>query len=122
MLGIVTVYASENCGSFLQAYALQHSANQFHTESVCVQYQFPDNPSALKKFLPTACKSVIKGDFKALSRTVAKRKNFQTAAQRLKTKPADTPYQCCVLGSDTIWDISSSFFRNHYPFFWGTHE
>lgn len=121
MLGIVTVYGSENCGSFLQAYALQHSLQQLQKEVACVQYKFDDNPSAMKKFCLTCAKAILKGNFSMLSKTIQKRKNFKQAICTLRTVPASASIDCCVLGSDTVWDVSTSFFNNHHSFFWGLH-
>lgn len=120
MIGIVTVYGSENCGSFLQAYALTSSIEQLQAESVCIQYKFSDNQSSLKKFGTTSFKTIIRGNFAALCKIIQKRKYFKRAIRTLKIEPINTPIDFCILGSDTIWDISNSFFHNHQDFFWGT--
>ncbi len=120
MLGIVTVYRSENCGSFLQAYALTRCVEQFHAETACIQYKFLDNSSSLKKFLVASLKTIVRGKFDALRKLFQKRKCFKEAIQILRIEPANIPIDIFVLGSDTGWDISDPFFYNHRSFFWGT--
>ena len=49
------------------------------------------------------------------------RRNFKCSiAQHLQVVKNTDGINCFVLGSDTIWDISTSFFKNHADFFWGT--
>lgn len=118
--GVVTVYGSENCGSYLQAYAVTKCIEKFHKQAVCVEYSFWDNPTSRNRFFKNIIKAVLRGNLFACKQLRAKRSLFKEARKRLNCERPNGTVDCYVLGSDTIWDVSTSFFRNHTDFFWGT--
>lgn len=119
--GIVTVYNSENCGSYLQAYALSKTLKNNGHEPVFVLLKFKEHSISRKNYLKRLAKTVLRGNFGGAKRLAAKRKNFQQAiAKHLSVVKNADGLGCCVLGSDVIWDVTSRLFRNHHGFFWGS--
>lgn len=117
--GIVTVYNSENSGSFLQAYALAQTLKKTKNETVFVRQSFRDHSASVPNYLKLIAKTALSGNFGGVKRLVARRKAFQHACQQFQIVDELNVPSCCILGSDVIWDVTVPFFRNHYPFFWG---
>lgn len=119
--GIVTVYNSENCGSFLQGYAMMRFLQKNGHEAVHIRQNFSDHSASRKNYLTKMIKTVLRGNFAGAKLMTTRRKLFQQAIkQHLQMVNAAGDVDCCILGSDVIWDVTSSFFKKHYPFFWGT--
>lgn len=119
--GIVTVYNSENCGSYLQAYALSKTLKNNGHESAFVLLKFKEHSITRKNYLKRLAKIALKGNFTGAKLTAARRKHFKQAiAQHLQIVKNTDELDCCVLGSDVIWDVTSRLFRNHADFFWGS--
>lgn len=119
--GIVTVYNSENCGSFLQGYAMAQFLRKNGHEAVMVRQNFADHSASRSKFLKKLAKTVLRGNFAGAKLMVTRRKLFRQAiAQHLQVADNAEGLDCCLLGSDVIWDVTSPFFRKHHSFFWGT--
>lgn len=119
-IGIVTVYSSMNCGSFLQAYALGRTLERQGHEAVYIHHNFPDHSSYPLRYGKKILKSALRGRFSMTKRLIRRRKMFRQAIQLLNVQKNPKNLDCCIVGSDTIWDLSVSFFRNHRDFFWGT--
>ena len=119
-VGIVTVYNSMNCGSFLQAYALWRTLEEQGHEAVCIHHNFPDHSIHPTRYGKKVLKAAMRGRFAVAKRLVRSRKIFQQALKLLRVEKNSGDIACYVLGSDTIWDLSIPFFRNHREFFWGT--
>ena len=118
--GIVTVYNSENCGSFLQAFALSKAIEKTGHEAVFVRQNFSDHSASRKNYLKLIIKSTLKGRFANAKRLAERRSLFRQACERLKIVERSEYPHCCILGSDVIWDFTDPFFKNHRSFFWGT--
>ncbi len=119
--GIVTVYNSENCGSFLQAYALSRALQKLGHESVFIRQQFGGHSASKRNFLIKLIKTVLKGNIPGAKRLVARRAAFRRATDSFLTVVDEkTALDAYFLGSDVIWDVTVPLFRNHYPFFFGT--
>ena len=119
--GIVTVYNSENCGSFLQGYALARFLQKNGHEAVFIRQNCPNHSASPKRYFTKLAKTVLRGNLAGAKRLVVRRKNFRQAIdQHLQVVKDATGLDCCILGSDVIWDVSTGFFRNSHTFFWGT--
>lgn len=119
--GVVTVYNSENCGSFLQAYAMTRVLKNNGAEAVVVRQGFKGHSSTLPVYLLQVVKSLLKGRFANVKRLTQRRKAFRQACENTFTivDPAEA-LDCYILGSDVIWDLTEPYFKDNYPFFWGT--
>jgi len=119
--GIVTVYNSENCGSFLQGYALARFLKNGGHEAVFIRQNFSDHSASPRNYLKTIAKTALRGRFASVKRLSRRRAAFRRAiADNLSVVDSGEGLDCCVLGSDVIWDVTSPFFRGHHDFFWGT--
>jgi len=117
---IVTVYNSENCGSFLQAFALSQALKKLKHETMFIRQNFSDHSASVRNYIKSIIKAVLKGRFSDAKRIAKKRVAFHNAFSNIKVIDGLELPACCVLGSDVIWDVTSSFFKNHHRFFWGT--
>lgn len=118
--GIVTVYRSENCGTFLQAFALSTALNQQGYSSALVSHRFGDHSASKRNYIKLILKCLLKGRVRAARKLTERRRNFSQAVRQLDFVEHSEKLNCYILGSDVIWDITSSYFRNHFCFFWGT--
>lgn len=117
--GIVTVYNSMNCGSFLQAYALSNALEQNGHEAVLIHHAFADHSASRNRYVKDLLRQALRGRFSAAKRLVQRRKAFQQAVSGLNVAKSPQDVSCYIFGSDTIWDVSIPYFRNHRDFFWG---
>lgn len=116
---IYTVYNTENCGSFLQAYALQTIIRRMGYDvcfSSTIQKKNPTH--SLKNTITVALKRFLKLRWVESFREIKKYDKFDKAQRaylkidddsHLKLKPIST----VVVGSDTVWNLDSSFFRKN---------
>lgn len=119
--GIVTVYNSENCGSYLQGYAMAQFLQKNGHDVVLIRQNFSDHSASRKNYLKNLAGFALKGKFAAVKSLIQRRSNFRQAIDKhLKIAKNADSVDCCLLGSDVIWDVTSSFFRKHHTFFWGT--
>lgn len=120
---IVTIYNSENCGSFLQAYALEqyllHRGNQ-----VSFLYRPTAGTSHDKKrFLISCGKLLLKGRIHRLKHIIAAYKGFSKAVSRFKIiKRGSVEYKSqdlIIVGSDTLWNFDDEYFFQHRELYSG---
>lgn len=117
--GIVTVYDSENAGSFLQAFAMSKALASLEHEAVCLYHGFSDHSASIRKYGILLLKNLIRLGPAAAMRLVERRRLFRQALEMLNIEKNAQTIDCFVLGSDVIWDVSENFFKNHKDFFWG---
>ena len=111
---IVTIYKSQNCGSFLQAYALGKAVESLGGDVCYYRYRDREN----KKIIKMIIKSLIKFNFRSVKRLLKQQKTFKSLTGSFhKTTSKTLPFY--ILGSDTIWDISSPFFGRRHSIFFG---
>lgn len=119
--GIVTVYNSENCGSYLQAYALSRFLKKNGHEAVFIRQNFSDHSASRKNYLLKLVKTALRGNLAGAKSLAVRRKIFHKAiAKHLQIVETADGLDCCILGSDVIWDITEGLFRNRHTFFWGS--
>lgn len=119
--GIVTVYNSENSGSFLQAYAMSCAIRSMGHNAALVRQGFRGHSSTMPEHLKNVAKSLLRRDLPGVKRLRERRAAFHQACEKHLTiiEPAEK-VDCLVLGSDVIWDITVPYFYNNRRFFWGT--
>ncbi len=114
-VGIVTVYNSPNCGSYLQAYAL------FHVISGKTNQVFFIRTGARKFFLGS-----VKNDFnyffhgrtKRLLWDIRRNARYSYSHRLIKKEGIQHSFDSVIFGSDEIWNVErDDFYR--YPVFWG---
>lgn len=118
--GIITVYNSENSGSFLQAYAMSRALKAMGHDAVFMRQGFKGHSSTLPVHLKNVAKSILKSDFRGAKLRRIRRAAFRRACKKyFQIVDASEQVDCLVLGSDVIWDLTESYFRDNHAFFWG---
>lgn len=125
MIGIITVFYSENFGSYLQAYALKKTLEVLGYESVFIFTGTMYSHTKYKTLLSVGNK-LLHGDPKNAWLAVKKYKYFSKALsddffkyipqEEMDSSNIDT----LVLGSDTLWNVEYKYFKPLYSLFWPT--
>lgn len=119
--GIITVYNSENSGSFLQAYAMSHVIQNMGHEAVFIRQGFKGHSSTLRRHTINVIKSMINRNYHGVKLLRKRRKAFQEACQaHFCVIDSSERVDSLILESDVIWDLSESYFLDNHSFFWGT--
>lgn len=118
-VGIITIYKSVNCGSYLQAYALAKALEKLEMEGKFIEYKFSDHVSAKPQMLKSIFKMLLKGDFKGIRLLLDRIASFKRSVEILDVIKPQENIDCCIIGSDTLWDVSREIFYKNYSFFWG---
>lgn len=116
---IVTVYDSINCGSYWQAFALGDVLRQMGCE---VQY-LRRNQKGASSSTSTRIRAILSncwhGRFAVAGRYLLAVKKFRRFQSKLNIVDETDGIDCFVLGSDTIWNMDSQYFREHASTYWG---
>ena len=116
---IVTVYDSINCGSYWQAIALGDVLRQMGCE---VQY-LRRNQKGASSSTSTRIRAILSncwhGRFAVAGRYLLAVKKFRRFQSKLNIVDETDGIDCFVLGSDTIWNMDSRYFREHASTYWG---
>lgn len=122
---IVTVYNSENCGSFWQAYALADTLEQLG-HKVCFLYRgLNDTSQSLKEALRVCLVKCLKFDFFAAKSVWKKRRAYKTSVLKAfnvikRESPDFKGIDLFVIGSDTVWNFASPYFKSHKDIYTGS--
>ena len=123
-IGIVTVYDSINSGSFWQAKCLGALlSNMGHTVFYLKRNKDKRGSSSSKQTqFKKYVSLLLKGDFKRAALYRSRLREFKAVRRDLPIIRYDDAMQrldLFVLGSDTIWNLSSAYFRNNWKTYWG---
>jgi len=113
----VTVYKSENCGSYLQAWAMQSVLQKMGHEVYFLPYRKLFERKADVAFRTFKC--CVKGRFSTAKFLIERRRLFQISQEKLKVCHDVSQIDVCIFGSDTIWNFDDPFFRGQSDFFLG---
>ena len=116
-IGIVTVYRSENCGSYLQAWAMQTVLREMGHEPQFLPYEVPLNNRREVGFQVFKC--CVKGRFSTARFLLERRRLFRLSQKKLQICRDVKQLDVCIFGSDTIWNFEDAFFRAQRDFFFG---
>lgn len=124
MIGIITVFYSENFGSVLQAYALRRVLQAEGYESQFLSTRNRLSSHSLKKLLFSTGNQLLHGSFRNLRFAI---KRYQNIDRVVKTFPyvrmttqSIRKYSTIIVGSDTVWDVDSPYFMASKDVFWAT--
>ena len=119
--GIVTVFNSENCGSFLQAYAMSCAIKNIGHDAAVVRQGFKGHSSTFRRYLKNVVKSLLKRNFHGAKLMKMRREAFRYACRtHMAVVEPSEKFDCLILGSDVIWDLTVPYFYSNREFFWGT--
>lgn len=118
--GIITLYNSENCGSFWQAFALQEYLKM---QEIDVHFLYRDvkgTSHSKKSMYKNIIKSLIKRDVKAANEFVRRYKAYEDVQKNFKIiYNIDEDIDIWIIGSDTVWELNDAYFAENRSFFWG---
>lgn len=120
---IITVYNSENCGSFLQAYALKAVLEKFGHNVYFLERNKKDTSHSLKLHIKDSIKKLLQFQFEDC-KNIWKRYQAFSKAQELftTTNKAENIYNemdCFIIGSDTVWNLDSEYFSKNIDIYFG---
>ncbi|MBE7049636.1 MAG: polysaccharide pyruvyl transferase family protein [Ruminococcaceae bacterium] len=116
-IGIVTVYNSYNCGSFLQAYALYKTLIENH--DVVFLKREPYKPGKLWYRVCLAIKYVMRRDFRRAGLIFIEHFCFKKMQKKLPKTDTLDGLDLVIYGSDTIWNLDVRYFRDNWEKYWG---
>ncbi len=120
---IVTVYDNINSGSFWQAYALGQAIKMKGHEV----YYYKRNKKNASPSIVIQLKNIIKltshlhllEAYDYLRQIISFHTTPHNFAIIDKTSKKYTLIDCFILGSDTIWNLNSEYYKNNKAIFWG---
>ena len=115
-IGIVTVYNSDNCGSFLQAYAMKCICERGDNEVV---FYKTDARHPIRQNIKSIIGYMLRLRWKEALFLLKRTVKFKFAGNVFKCKYlSEYKADLCILGSDEIWNVSRKAFAQ-YSIFWG---
>ena len=118
-IGIITVYNSYNCGSFLQAYALYRALKAKKHDVYFVKNDFLKNTDKLYFKLLQAIKYILKRDAKKAYFLVKAYFIYKKCRSMLPVTDKMADMDLILYGSDTIWNIADPYFDKEWKRYWG---
>ena len=103
---IVTVYNSENCGSFWQAYALGKYIEMMGHNVTYLKRSCIGTSHDIRKTIEFSVKATVKGRIGRVRRYIRTYRSFEKAIQNFPVREdieSDVDY--VIYGSDTIWEL-----------------
>ena len=117
---IVTVYNSENCGSFWQAFALKSYIASIGYDVVFLRRNMKGSSHTLKAASSRFARALIKGQPRRAFDALKQYMLFDRAISVFNiTDECGKEIDACILGSDTIWNLDSSYFAKELETYWG---
>lgn len=120
---IVTVYNSENCGSFFQAYALGKSLELLGHDVCYLNRPVQGTSHSFVSVMLDSAKALLRYGFKAFIMVWRRHYKFTNAQKCFRCIPYGVSENqgdvCYVIGSDTIWDFKSNYFRKNANLYTG---
>lgn len=116
-IGIITVYNSYNCGSFLQAFALYRTLDKMGHD-----VYFIKRNNKMYKFTSYGlriCKNILKGNYKKVSFFFREHFKFAKYLKMLPVVENTKNMDVLVYGSDTIWNLEDKYFEKNWKRYWG---
>lgn len=114
-IGIVTVYKSENCGSYFQAWALKSTLEKMGASPYFMPYKNYKESNANIAF--QIIKSCLKLRFGTANFLLNRKIKFKRARKNFKVIKDKESLDTFIFGSDTIWNFSDPiFYKNRFIF------
>ena len=100
---IITVFKTENCGSFLQAWALKEQLEALGCEVFFGDYKSTGN--SLAKKAVAVMKSCLRFNFKRAVEVIAKTRTYREIQKSLHIASPEIRGEVYFYGSDTLWNF-----------------
>ncbi len=117
-IGIVTVYNSYNCGSYLQAYALKKTLEKMGHQVVFVKRDvYKTNKLPYRMML--SAKRMLRGNIKRAILILKEYFLFRKIQKTMQVIADIGELDLLVYGSDTIWNMEDGYFKENWKRYWG---
>lgn len=120
---IVTVYNSENCGSFLQAFALSEQIKALGHNVYFLKRDASKTSHALLPHIIDGVKKAIKLDFFGAGQIIKRYFTFKKAQSVFSVIEEGSAQfndiDCFIIGSDTVWNLKNPYFLNNTDTYFG---
>lgn len=120
-IGIITVYNSINSGSFWQAKSMQEFLINRNNEVYFVKRPVKGSSVCLLQKAKKVIKKLIKFQFKQALTLLKTFKEFKKAKLSFRIINSSNKIikdlDLIIIGSDTVWNLDSDYFKKHYKFF-----
>lgn len=121
---IITVYNSENCGSYLQAYSLMKVLEEMGHNVFFFERKMTGKNFGPIRHARESVKKLLKGDLWSAKAEWIRYLSFSSARKLLKVYNEKSEIfqktKLIIIGSDTIWNFDSKFFYDKRDIFLGT--
>lgn len=117
-INIVTVFKTQNCGSFLQALALKEILSSMGNDVYFLNYDL--GIRELKCKILNVIKCCLCFRFKRALDILKQDKDFKKHQKMLEISLNDESVDFNVFGSDTLWNFNDNFFSENALFFTGS--
>ena len=117
---IITVYNSENCGSFWQARALKEYLEEMGYEVLFLKRNMKGSSHSPSFLMKKIAYSIIQRHPEDVVPAIAQFRQFSKASTVFtETTSCDSSFDICILGSDTIWNLKDEYFVKERNVYWG---
>lgn len=120
---IVTVYNSENCGSYLQAFALSEFLKAQGHEVAFLKRQTKGTSHDFREHFKSSLRLFFSLRIKPAIKNMRLWSNFQRSIKRFSIVDLNSSFykecELVVIGSDTVWNFDSHYFTTHAKIFCG---
>lgn len=117
-IGIVTVYNSYNCGSFLQATSLYKFLEK-KGHQVCFIKRPTNKEHRLYHRTLMSIKYLLKNKKQKAGFILSTYYSYKNSLKQYKVEDFNDTVDLYIYGSDTIWNIHDSYFKSEWKRFWG---
>lgn len=120
---IVTVYNSENCGSFLQAFALKQVLTNLGFEVAFYKRDTKETSHQFSSRVIPAIKSIFKFQLKNAFFLIGCWFRYESAQKIFKICDSQSDFidkaDIIIIGSDTLWNFDTPYFKKRFDIYGG---
>lgn len=117
---IVTVYNSENCGSYWQAFALSSYLKRNGCEVSFMRRKIKGTSHSLVFVGRQTLKWILKGKIEKAKAQIQQYLTFDELIKKFKiVEEIDNTFDLCIIGSDTLWNLEDQYFEDNRAIFFG---
>lgn len=118
-IGIVTIYNSQNCGSFLQSFALLNFVKEHGYDTAIAKNNMYYKNKMVYRYA-MALKYRLLGQNGKADRILKTYKGFKKARRERLNIRKVSENDICIYGSDTIWNFNDGdYFGKEWRHYWG---